>query len=72
MCNHLQTINITNMLNKIIDKIKKIYYQSTSERYCNYLRNKGIRIGGVRCCAPRQRISTPPVHRWFQLAKNVI
>lgn len=57
MCNHLQTINITNMLNRIIDKIKKIYYQSTSERYCNYLRSKGIHIGkGTKLRSKRTNI----------------
>lgn len=35
------------MINKIIQKLQELYYNSSSERYCNWLRNKGIVIGGV-------------------------
>lgn len=33
------------MINKIIRKLQELYYKSSSERYCNRLRNKGIVIG---------------------------
>ena len=35
------------MINKIIRKLQDLYYKSSSESYCNWLRNKGIVIGGV-------------------------
>lgn len=33
------------MINKIIRKLQELYYKSSSERYCHWLRNKGILIG---------------------------
>lgn len=34
-----------NIINKIINKIKKIYYTSSSDRYVKYLRKCGVKIG---------------------------
>lgn len=34
------------MINRIIGKLKRIYYYSNSERFCRYLRKKGIKVGG--------------------------
>ena len=31
---------------KIVNKLKRMYYYSTSNRFCNYLRNSGIQVGG--------------------------
>lgn len=33
------------MISKIFNKLKSLYYHSSSERYCKYLNNKGVRIG---------------------------
>lgn len=41
------------MLNKIIRKLQELYYKSSSERYCNWLRNKGIVIGGGTKLRPK-------------------
>ena len=34
------------MFKIIIEKLKRIYYYSSSDRYCKYLINSGIKIGG--------------------------
>lgn len=34
------------MISKILNAIKRKYYMSSSDRFCNYLRNRGICIGG--------------------------
>ncbi len=34
------------MISKILNAIKRKYYMSSSDRFCNYLRNRGIYIGG--------------------------
>lgn len=34
-----------NILNKLINKAKKVYYTSSSERYIKYLRKRGVKIG---------------------------
>lgn len=40
------------MIGRIINKIKDIYHRSSSDRYCEYLRKKGISIGsGTHICA---------------------
>ena len=44
------------MLNKIIRKLQELYYKSSSERYCNWLRNKGIVIGGTKLRPKTTRI----------------
>ena len=41
------------MINKIIQKLQELYYRSSSERYCNWLRNKGIAIGGGTKLRPK-------------------
>ena len=41
------------MLNKIIRKLQELYYRSSSERYCNWLINKGIVIGGGTKLRPK-------------------
>lgn len=42
------------MIKKIIKLIiYKFYWQSSSERYCKYLRNKGITIGGCNMLRPK-------------------
>lgn len=33
------------MISKILNAIKRKYYMSSSDRFCNYLRNRGIYIG---------------------------
>ena len=33
------------MIKRLFNKLAQHYYRSSVERYCNYLRNKGIRIG---------------------------
>lgn len=34
------------MISKILNAIKRKYYMSSSDRFCNYLRNRGICVGG--------------------------
>lgn len=41
------------MITKIIWKLQELYYKSSSERYCNWLRNKGIVIGGGTKLRPK-------------------
>ena len=41
------------MLNRLVNKIKKIYYKSSSERYIKYLRGIGIKIGDGTCLRPK-------------------
>lgn len=43
------------MLSKLIKKIQRIYYTSSSERYINYMKKKGIKIGSRSVVfAPKQ------------------
>lgn len=34
-----------NIINKICNKIRKIYYRSSGERYISFLRKKGVQVG---------------------------
>ena len=42
------------MIEKIINYFHRLYYKSSSERYVNYLRSKGIVIGGGIILIPKQ------------------
>ena len=33
------------MISKLIDKLQVLWARRSSETYCNYLRNKGVKIG---------------------------
>ena len=41
------------MITRIINKIKNIYYHSSSNRFCKYLKNNGITIGGGTILRPK-------------------
>lgn len=44
------------MISKIIDKIKYLYYHSSSDRFCKYLSNKGVQIGGGNHIDPKSSL----------------
>lgn len=41
------------MISKIINKLLRMYYHSSSDKFCNYLKSKGIQIGGGNSFRPK-------------------
>lgn len=41
------------MISKIINKLLRMYYHSSSDKFCNYLKSKGIQVGGGNRFRPK-------------------
>ena len=44
------------MINKILNKIKRLYYFSSSDRFCKYLATRGVQIGGGNHIDPKSSL----------------